>query len=31
MGDKDKDRMVGWHQQFNGHEFEHTLGDSKEP
>ena len=22
-------RMVGWHCQFNGHEFEQTLGDSK--
>ena len=21
-----KDEMVGWHQQFNGHEFEHALG-----
>ena len=20
--------MVGWHQQFNGHEFEQTSGDS---
>ena len=23
------DEMVGWHQQFNGHEFEQTPGDSK--
>ena len=21
--------MVGWHQQYNGHEFEQTLGDSE--
>ena len=21
--------MVGWHHQFNGHEFEHTLEDSE--
>ena len=21
------DEMVGWHHQFNGHEFEQTLGD----
>ena len=21
--------MFGWHQQFNGHEFEQTLGDSE--
>ena len=21
------DEMVGWHHGFNGHEFEHTLGD----
>ena len=21
--------MVGWHHQFNGHEFEQTLGDSE--
>ena len=21
--------MVGWHDQFNGHEFEQTLGDGK--
>ena len=25
-----EDEMVGWHRQFNGHEFEQTLGDSKE-
>ena len=24
-----EDEMVGWHHQFNGHEFEQTLGDSK--
>ena len=24
-----KDEMVGWHHQFNGHEFEQTLGDSE--
>ena len=23
------DEMVGWHQQFNGHEFEQTPGDSE--
>ena len=23
------DEMVGWHHQFNGHEFEQTLGDSE--
>ena len=23
------DEMVGWHHGFNGHEFEHTLGDSE--
>ena len=22
-----EDEMVGWHDQFNGHEFEHTLGN----
>ena len=22
--------MVGWHQQLNGHKFEHTPGDSEE-
>ena len=21
--------MIGWHHQFNGHEFEQTLGDSE--
>ena len=21
-----EDKMVGWHRQFNGHEFEQTLG-----
>ena len=26
---KTEDGMVGWHHQFNGHEFEQTLGDSK--
>ena len=24
-----QDQMVGWHHQFNGYEFEQTLGDSK--
>ena len=24
-----EDVMVGWHHQFNGHEFEQTLGDSE--
>ena len=24
-----EDKMVGWHHQFNGHEFEWTLGDSE--
>ena len=24
-----EDTMVGWHHQLNGHEFEHTLGDSE--
>ena len=24
-----EDDMVGWHHQLNGHEFEHTLGDSE--
>ena len=24
-----EDGMVGWHDQFNGHEFEQTLGSSK--
>ena len=24
------DEMVGWHHQFNGHEFEQTLGDGEE-
>ena len=32
-GQEDKevaeDEMVGWHQQFNGHEFEQTPGDSE--
>ena len=23
------DEMVGWHHQFNGHEFEQTLGDGE--
>ena len=23
------DEMVGWHHQFNGHEFEQTSGDSE--
>ena len=25
-----EDEMVGWHPQLNGHEFQHTLGDSEE-
>ena len=24
-----ENEMVGWHHQFNGHEFEQTLGDSE--
>ena len=24
-----KDKMVGWHHQFNGHEFEQALGCSE--
>ena len=24
-----EDKMVGWHHQLNGHEFEQTLGDSE--
>ena len=24
-----EDEMVGWHHQLNGHEFEHTLGNSE--
>ena len=24
-----EDEMVGWHHQFNGHEFEQALGDDK--
>ena len=24
-----KDEMVGWHQQFNGHEFEQAPGDGE--
>ena len=24
-----RDGMVGWHHQFNGHEFEQILGDSE--
>ena len=24
-----EDEMAGWHHQLNGHEFEHTLGDSE--
>ena len=24
-----KDKMAGWHQQFNGHEFEQALGDGE--
>ena len=25
-----EDEMIGWHYQFNGHEFEHALGDGEE-
>ena len=25
-----EDEMVGWHHQFNGHEFEQTLEDGEE-
>ena len=28
-GEVTEDEMVGWHHQFNGHEFEQTLGDSE--
>ena len=24
-----EDKMVGWHHQLDGHEFEQTLGDSE--
>ena len=24
-----EDKMIGWHYQFNGHEFEHALGDGE--
>ena len=24
-----EDEMVGWHHQFNGHEFEYSLGDGE--
>ena len=24
-----ENEMIGWHHQFNGHEFEQTLGDSE--
>ena len=24
-----EDEMIGWHDQFDGHEFEQALGDSK--
>ena len=24
-----EDKMVGWHYQLNGHEFEQTLGDTE--
>ena len=27
--EKEKDEMVGWHHQLNGHEFKQTLGDSE--
>ena len=26
-----KDKMVGWHHQLNGHEFEQALGDDEGP
>ena len=26
-----EDEIFGWHHQLNGHEFEHTLGDSDGP
>ena len=26
-----EDKMVGWHHQLNGHEFEQTPGDSEGP
>ena len=26
-----EDRMVGWHHQLNGHEFEQTPGDGEGP
>ena len=29
-GGKEKDEMVGWHYQLDGHEFEQTLGESEE-
>ena len=25
-----EDEMIGWHHQFNGHEFEKTMGDNEE-
>ena len=25
-----EDEMVGWHHQFNGHEFEQALGDGED-
>ena len=24
-----EDKMIGWHYPFNGHEFEHALGDGE--
>ena len=24
-----EDKIIGWHHQLNGHEFEHSLGDSE--
>ena len=29
-GSKDKDKVIGWHHQLHGHEFEQTAGDSEE-
>jgi len=29
QGEGDEDEVVGWHHQFNGHEFEQTPGDGE--
>ena len=29
--ERTEDEMVGWHHRVNGHEFQQTLGDNKEP